>query len=62
MFSPPTMVGLTVPVILDSTIEVEKSKKDRGLLWWVKFRSFRGDNRNEEYTFPFNLNMYFLPT
>ncbi|KAK5843119.1 hypothetical protein PVK06_005557 [Gossypium arboreum] len=53
----PIMVGLTVAVILDNTIEVEKSKKDRGMPWWVKFRSFRGDNRIEEfYTFPFNLN------
>ncbi|MFQ6655079.1 hypothetical protein Gotur_025791 [Gossypium turneri] len=39
------MVGLTVAVILDSTIEVEKSKKDRGMPWWAKFRSFRGDNK-----------------
>ncbi|XP_052178942.1 nucleobase-ascorbate transporter 1 [Diospyros lotus] len=60
--SPPT-VGLIVAVFLDNTIEVEKSKKDRGMPWWVKFRTFRGDNRNEEfYTLPFNLNRFFPPT
>ncbi|XP_057784829.1 nucleobase-ascorbate transporter 1-like isoform X2 [Salvia miltiorrhiza] len=60
--SPPT-VGLMIAVFLDNTIEVEKSKKDRGMPWWVKFRTFRGDNRNEEfYTLPFNLNRFFPPT
>ncbi|KAL6536860.1 N-terminal acetyltransferase [Orobanche hederae] len=60
--SPPT-VGLIVAVFLDNTIEVEKSKKDRGMAWWMKFRTFRGDNRNEEfYTLPFNLNRFFPPT
>ncbi|KAG8364561.1 hypothetical protein BUALT_Bualt18G0010200 [Buddleja alternifolia] len=60
--SPPT-VALIVAVFLDNTIEVEKSKKDRGMPWWVKFRTFRGDNRNEEfYTLPFNLNRFFPPT
>ncbi|KAL7142298.1 hypothetical protein ABFS83_08G114700 [Erythranthe nasuta] len=60
--SPPT-VGLMVAVLLDNTIEVEKSKKDRGMPWWAKFRTFRGDNRNEEfYTLPFNLNRFFPPT
>jgi len=52
-----------VAVLLDNTIEVERSKKDRGMQWWVKFRTFRGDNRNEEfYTLPFNLNRFFPPT
>ncbi|ONK70258.1 uncharacterized protein A4U43_C05F31880 [Asparagus officinalis] len=60
--SPPT-VGLIVGVFLDNTLDVEKSKKDRGMPWWVKFRTFRGDNRNEEfYTLPFNLNRFFPPT
>ncbi|KAK9666586.1 hypothetical protein RND81_14G195900 [Saponaria officinalis] len=60
--SSPT-VGLMIAVFLDNTLEVERSKKDRGMPWWVKFRSFRGDNRNEEfYTLPFNLNRFFPPT
>ncbi|KAK9091994.1 hypothetical protein Syun_026905 [Stephania yunnanensis] len=50
IFSSPPTVGLIVAVILDNTLEVEKSKKDRGMPWWVKFRTFRGDNRNEEFT------------
>ncbi|KAH9744947.1 nucleobase-ascorbate transporter 1 [Citrus sinensis] len=59
IFSSPPTVGLIVAVFLDNTLEVEKSKKDRGMPWWVKFRTFRGDNRNEEfYTLPFNLNRY----
>ncbi|XP_028119790.1 nucleobase-ascorbate transporter 1 isoform X2 [Camellia sinensis] len=63
LFSSPPTVGLIVAVFLDNTIEVEKSKKDRGMPWWFKFRTFRGDNRNEEfYTLPFNLNRFFPPT
>ncbi|CAJ2653662.1 unnamed protein product [Trifolium pratense] len=63
IFSSPVTVGLIVAVLLDNTLEVEKSKKDRGMPWWVKFRTFRGDNRNEEfYTLPFNLNRFFPPT
>ncbi|XP_031480782.1 nucleobase-ascorbate transporter 1-like isoform X1 [Nymphaea colorata] len=63
IFSSPATVGLIVAVLLDNTLEVEKSKKDRGMPWWVKFRTFRGDNRNEEfYTLPFNLNRFFPPT
>ncbi|XP_020103753.1 nucleobase-ascorbate transporter 1 isoform X1 [Ananas comosus] len=59
--SSPT-VGLIVSVFLDNTLDVAKSKKDRGMPWWVKFRTFRGDNRNEEfYTLPFNLNRFFPP-
>ena len=63
IFSSPVTVALVVAVFLDNTLEVEKSKKDRGMPWWVKFRTFRGDNRNEEfYTLPFNLNRFFPPT
>ncbi|KAG2716911.1 hypothetical protein I3760_03G149300 [Carya illinoinensis] len=63
VFSSPPTVGLIVAVFLDNTLEVEKSKTDRGMTWWGKFRSFRGDNRNEEfYTLPFNLNRFFPPT
>ncbi|KAJ4975456.1 hypothetical protein NE237_000562 [Protea cynaroides] len=63
IFSSPPTVGLIIAVFLDNTLEVEKSKKDRGMPWWLKFRTFRGDNRNEEfYTLPFNLNRFFPPT
>ncbi|GAB2285242.1 N-terminal acetyltransferase, variant 2 [Dionaea muscipula] len=63
IFASSATVGLMVAVFLDNTIEVERSKKDRGMPWWVKFRTFRGDSRNEEfYTLPFNLNRFFPPT
>ncbi|KVH93096.1 hypothetical protein Ccrd_004859 [Cynara cardunculus var. scolymus] len=63
IFSSPPTVGLMVAVFLDNTLDVVNSKKDRGMPWWVKFRTFRGDNRNEEfYTLPFNLNRFFPPT
>ncbi|KAK3039763.1 hypothetical protein RJ639_027420, partial [Escallonia herrerae] len=63
IFSSPPTVGLIVAVFLDNTLDVENSMKDRGMPWWVKFRTFRGDNRNEEfYTLPFNLNRFFPPT
>ena len=63
IFSSPPTVGLIVSVFLDNTLDVVNSKKDRGMPWWVKFRTFRGDNRNEEfYTLPFNLNRFFPPT
>lgn len=59
----PTTVGLIIAVFMDNTMEVERSVKDRGMPWWVKFRTFRGDNRNEEfYNLPFNLNRFFPPT
>ncbi|KAF9610132.1 hypothetical protein IFM89_019997 [Coptis chinensis] len=63
IFSSPPTVGLIVAVVLDNTLEVEKSKKDRGMPWWAKFRTSRGDNRNEEfYSLPFNLNRWCPPT
>lgn len=63
IFSSPPTVALIIALFLDNTLEVEQSKRDRGMPWWVKFRTFRGDSRNEEfYTLPFNLNKFFPPT
>ncbi|GAB2264650.1 hypothetical protein Droror1_Dr00028039 [Drosera rotundifolia] len=63
IFASSATVGLIIAVFLDNTLEVEKSKKDRGMPWWVKFRTFSGDRRNEEfYNLPFNLNRFFPPT
>ncbi|KAL8113249.1 hypothetical protein AgCh_020532 [Apium graveolens] len=60
--SPPT-IGLIVAGVLDNRLDLEKSKKNRGMPWWVKFRTFRGDNRNEGfYTLPFKLKRFFPPT
>lgn len=61
-FSSPT-VALIVAVFLDNTLDYKDSAKDRGMPWWVKFRTFKGDTRNEEfYTLPFNLNRFFPPS
>ncbi|KAK2979860.1 hypothetical protein RJ640_026602, partial [Escallonia rubra] len=60
--SSPT-VALIVAVFLDNTLEFKDSARDRGMPWWAKFRTFKGDSRNEEfYTLPFNLNRFFPPS
>ncbi|KAL5732106.1 DUF1279 superfamily [Ranunculus cassubicifolius] len=61
-FSSPT-VALIVAVFLDNTLEYKDSARDRGMPWWDRFRTFKGDSRNEEfYTLPFNLNRFFPPS
>lgn len=36
------------------------TQKDRGMHWWVKFRSYKTDARSEEfYSLPLNLNKFF---
>ncbi|ERM97670.1 hypothetical protein AMTRI_Chr01g110390 [Amborella trichopoda] len=63
IFSSPATVALIVAVFLDNTLDYKDAAKDRGMPWWVKFRTFKGDSRNEEfYTLPFNLNRFFPPT
>ncbi|TQD94669.1 hypothetical protein C1H46_019721 [Malus baccata] len=63
IFSSSPTVALIVAVFLDNTLEYKDSARDRGMPWWVKFRQFKGDSRNEEfYTLPFNLNRFFPPS
>ncbi|KAJ1689826.1 hypothetical protein LUZ63_013981 [Rhynchospora breviuscula] len=63
IFSSPPTVALIVAVFLDNTLEVKDAARDRGMPWWVRFRTFKGDSRNEEfYTLPFNLNRFFPPS
>ncbi|KAF9605216.1 hypothetical protein IFM89_014329 [Coptis chinensis] len=60
-FSSPT-VALIVAVFPDNTLQYKDSSRDRGIPWWQRFRTFKGDSRNEEfYTLPFNLNHFFPP-
>ncbi|KAF3781834.1 Nucleobase-ascorbate transporter 2 [Nymphaea thermarum] len=62
-FSSPATVALIVAVFLDNTLEYKDAARDRGIPWWLKFRTFKGDSRNEEfYTLPFNLNRFFPPS
>ncbi|KAK2638640.1 hypothetical protein Ddye_026435 [Dipteronia dyeriana] len=61
-FSSPT-IALIVVVFLDNNVDYKDSSRGRGLPWWVKFRTFKEDNRNEEfYILPFNLNHFFPPS
>ncbi|KAK1556704.1 hypothetical protein Q3G72_010478 [Acer saccharum] len=49
--------------MLDNSLDYKDSARDRGMPWWVKFWTFKGDSRNEEfYTLPFNLNCFFPPS
>lgn len=63
IFSSPPTVALIVAVFLDNTLDYKDTTRDRGMPWWVRFRTFKGDSRNEEfYTLPFNLNRFFPPS
>lgn len=61
-FSSEAFVGGLLAMFLDVTL-VQKdaaTRKDRGMHWWDKYRSFKTDTRSEEfYSLPFNLNKFF---
>ncbi|CAK9214205.1 unnamed protein product [Sphagnum troendelagicum] len=60
-FSSSATVAMIVAVTLDNSLKA--SRKDRGLLWWDKFRNFGSDPRNLEfYRLPLGLNKFFPPT
>ncbi|THF95651.1 hypothetical protein TEA_015261 [Camellia sinensis var. sinensis] len=56
----PFVAGL-LALFLDITLHrTENTRKDRGMHWWDRFRSFKTDTRSEEfYSLPFNLNKFF---
>jgi len=59
--SEPFVAGF-LALFLDVTLHSKDTatKKDRGMNWWDKFRSFKTDTRSEEfYSLPFNLNKFF---
>ncbi|KAI7997137.1 Nucleobase-ascorbate transporter 6 [Camellia lanceoleosa] len=58
--SEPFVAGL-LALFLDVTLHrTENTRKDRGMHWWDRFRSFKTDTRSEEfYSLPFNLNKFF---
>ncbi|XP_010254659.1 PREDICTED: nucleobase-ascorbate transporter 6-like [Nelumbo nucifera] len=60
-FSSEAFVAGLLALFLDITMHKDSStRKDRGLHWWDKFRSFKTDTRSEEfYSLPFNLNKFF---
>ncbi|RZC79766.1 hypothetical protein C5167_042340 [Papaver somniferum] len=61
-FQSEAFVAGLVAFFLDVTMHRKDNsiRKDRGMHWWAKFRSFKGDTRSEEfYSLPFNLNKFF---
>lgn len=61
MFSSSAIVVILIAVTLDNTLKAPR--KDRGLLWWDKFKTFGSDPRNLEfYKLPMGLNKFFPPT
>ncbi|KAK9750984.1 hypothetical protein RND81_02G234000 [Saponaria officinalis] len=61
-FSSEPFVAGILAVFLDVTLRTKDaaSRRDRGAVWWDRFRSFKSDTRSEEfYSLPFNLNKFF---
>ncbi|KAB5537947.1 NUCLEOBASE-ASCORBATE TRANSPORTER-LIKE PROTEIN [Salix viminalis] len=61
-FSSEPFVAGFLAMFLDITLHKKDTatRKDRGMHWWDKFRSFKTDTRSEEfYSLPFNLNKFF---
>jgi nucleobase transporter 1/2 len=61
-FGSPIIITFIVALVLDNTLLWHVSRKDRGLPWTRKFRSFGADARNLEfYSLPFGLHKIFPP-
>ncbi|XP_051124717.1 nucleobase-ascorbate transporter 7-like [Andrographis paniculata] len=61
-FSSKAFVAGVVALVMDVTVPPKDSttRKDRGMHWWDKFRSYKTDTRSEEfYSLPLNLNKFF---
>ncbi|KFK43350.1 hypothetical protein AALP_AA1G114400 [Arabis alpina] len=61
-FSSKAFVSGIFAFFLDMTLppKDKTTKKDRGMVWWKPFRSFKSDTRSQEfYSLPFNLSYYF---
>ncbi|XWS68955.1 hypothetical protein CRYUN_Cryun04dG0138200 [Craigia yunnanensis] len=61
-FSSEAFVAGLLAMLLDVTLHRKDNttRKDRGMHWWDRFRSFKTDTRSEEfYSLPFNLNKFF---
>ncbi|KAF8039952.1 hypothetical protein BT93_B2233 [Corymbia citriodora subsp. variegata] len=62
-FSSNAFVAGLLAYFLDITLHHSKdstTRRDRGMHWWERFRSFKTDTRSEEfYRLPFNLNKFF---
>ncbi|GKV22821.1 hypothetical protein SLEP1_g32644 [Rubroshorea leprosula] len=61
-FSSEAFVAGVLAFFLDVSLRQKNNaaRKDRGMHWWDRFRSFKTDTRSEEfYSLPFNLNKFF---
>ncbi|KAL0385590.1 UNVERIFIED_CONTAM: Nucleobase-ascorbate transporter 7 [Sesamum radiatum] len=61
-FSSEPFVAGVLALVLDVTLPPKDNttRKDRGMPWWDKFRSYKTDTRSEEfYSLPLNLNKFF---
>ncbi|KAM7484270.1 hypothetical protein LguiA_000279 [Lonicera macranthoides] len=61
-FSSEAFVAGILAMFLDVVLHKKDNatRKDRGMPWWDRFRSFKTDTRSEEfYSLPFNLNKFF---
>ncbi|KAL0336189.1 UNVERIFIED_CONTAM: Nucleobase-ascorbate transporter 7 [Sesamum radiatum] len=61
-FSSEPFVAGVLALVLDVTLPPKDNttRKDRGMHWWDKFRSYKTDTRSEEfYSLPLNLNKFF---
>jgi hypothetical protein len=62
IFTSAATVGFLVAIVLDNTLHKKEAKVNRGRHFWKKFRTWKGDPRNEEfYSLPYNLNKFFPP-
>ncbi|KAL0421313.1 UNVERIFIED_CONTAM: Nucleobase-ascorbate transporter 7 [Sesamum latifolium] len=61
-FSSEPFVAGVLALVLDVMLPPKDNttRKDRGMHWWDKFRSYKTDTRSEEfYSLPLNLNKFF---
>ncbi len=62
-FGSPVIITIVVASFLDHTLTRHVTKKDRGMAWTSRFRTFGMDPRNVEfYSLPFGLHKLFPPT
>ncbi|ERN14427.1 hypothetical protein AMTRI_Chr13g91170 [Amborella trichopoda] len=56
IFSSGPTVALMVATLVDNTLDMVNSCRDRGVPWWLPFQCKKGDMRNEEfYRLPLNV-------
>lgn len=63
IFASAATVGFIIALVLDTTLKGKETRRYSGRHYWKRFRTWKGDPRNEEfYSLPFRLNKFFPPT